>query len=109
MDSEELPLRDLAQLTKEDWDTVQGEAFRWLRPDGTEGELRLTAVRIPHGARPFRDGGRLPYSLTLVSPPGPVYAQSIYTLQHPVFGRVEIFIVPVASDADGVRYDAQFT
>ncbi|MBS0658318.1 MAG: hypothetical protein JSR82_08760 [Verrucomicrobia bacterium] len=108
-DAETLPTRDLASLTKEDWDVYLGEVFRWDLPDGTSSELRLTDVRVPRGAQPFRTGGRMPYAISFTAPAGRVHPQSIYPLRHPVFGRAEVFIVPHKADANGVYYEAQFS
>jgi hypothetical protein len=72
--------------------------------DGVSIELAVKAVKAlpPHQYR------EEPFSLTLVGPRAPALAQGMYALGHPRLGLVEIFLVPVAQDADSTRYDATF-
>lgn len=56
-----------------------------------------------------RPGGRDPFSLVLRGPPQPLLAQATYRLDHAALGVLEIFIVPIAHDADGTSYEAIFT
>jgi hypothetical protein len=51
---------------------------------------------------------RPPFSLLFVCPDQRVLQQGIYAMDHDRLGRQEIFIVPVAADADGVHYEAVF-
>jgi hypothetical protein len=52
---------------------------------------------------------REPFSLVFLGPREPVLPQRIYPLAHDELGELEIFLVPIAQDADGVRYEAVFT
>ena len=54
-------------------------------------------------------GGRDPFSLIFVGPGEPMLPQAIYALTHADLGVLEIFVVPIAGDAEGVRYQAIFT
>jgi hypothetical protein len=54
-------------------------------------------------------GGRAPFSLVFLGPREPLLPQAIYALRHAGLGVLEIFVVPIARDADGVRYEAIFT
>lgn len=65
--------------------------------------LRLTAAEaLPLG---IREGGS--FRLELLGPQHPIMPQAIYLLREG--GQdFEIFIVPIASDADGTRYEAIF-
>ncbi len=54
-------------------------------------------------------GGRGQFSLIFRAPPGDVLPQRIYPLDHGALGHLEIFLVPISSDATGVRYQAVFT
>jgi hypothetical protein len=97
---------DLATLTKEMFDPHLGSRFLMhVAPDRTI-ELELIATEplsTPANAkRPsflvrFRaaEGGHVP--------------QQIYVLEHPVMGRLEIFLVPAGPDGVGLRYDAVFS
>jgi hypothetical protein len=79
-----------------------GEEFRI-------GDVRTTLVSATQvGDRPGPTG-RKPFALEFAGPPGSVLPQSIYRLDHAELGALDIFLVPVASDAEGVRYEAVFT
>lgn len=50
-----------------------------------------------------------PFSLVFRGPRQPILPQAIYPLDHPVLGRLEIFLVPIGYDDRGLRYEAVFT
>ena len=56
-----------------------------------------------------RPGGRDPFSLLFRGPAEPLLLQSIRRLEHAQLGVLEIFIVPLAPDAGGARYEAIFS
>jgi hypothetical protein len=39
----------------------------------------------------------------------PVLPQMIYTVTHPSLGAMDLFLVPIGPDAQGMRYEAVFT
>lgn len=49
-----------------------------------------------------------PFSLVLRGPPAPLLAQATYRVQHPRHGVLELFLVPIARDAGGTRYEVTF-
>ena len=49
-----------------------------------------------------------PFSLLLRGPKSPALPQATYALRHPRLGAIELFLVPVAQDAQGIRYEALF-
>jgi hypothetical protein len=50
-----------------------------------------------------------PFTLTFTAPAGTLLEQATYALDHPVLGRVALFLVPRQPDADGLaRYEADF-
>lgn len=51
---------------------------------------------------------RHPFSLFFVCPDQRVLNQGTYAIDHERLGRLEIFIVPVGADGDGVEYEAVF-
>ena len=53
--------------------------------------------------------GRAPFSLVFRGPDEPVLPQRIYPLEHDDLGEIEIFLVPVGPDDDGMRYEAVFS
>jgi hypothetical protein len=51
---------------------------------------------------------REPFSLIFRSTIQDVLPQQIYPFSHPAMGELEMFIVPIGRDADGVTYEAVF-
>lgn len=51
---------------------------------------------------------RAPFSLLFVCTDNRILEQGNYAITHERLGVFEIFIVPVAEDADGVHYEAVF-
>lgn len=49
------------------------------------------------------------FSLIWRGPPGAVLPQQIHTVSHPVLGALELFLVTVGPDDQGMRYEAVFT
>ncbi len=100
---------DLAQATAELFAPHVGETFA-VRPAG-QPELRLELELVD--ARPLRDAGaheaRPPFALTFSGPPEQLLTQQIVPLEHATLGRLELFLVPLALDAGGARYEAVFS
>jgi len=99
---------DLATATAELFAPHVGEPFA-VRADG-QPELSVELVLAE--ARRLRDAGgegRAPFSLTFTGPPEPLLAQQIVPLEHAALGRVDLFLVPLARDAGGARYEAVFS
>jgi hypothetical protein len=49
-----------------------------------------------------------PFSLVLRGPREPALPQATYALRHPRLGTIELFLVPIGQDAQGLRYEALF-
>jgi hypothetical protein len=82
-----------------------GEKFR-VAETGTElvlAEATSLAVSGANNKGPRRE----PFSL-LFKGPKPVLPQRTWALENETLGRLEIFLVPIGADADGVRYEAIF-
>lgn len=75
----------------------------FVMPDGTTAPVELVLARV-NGL------GQNPESFELVfrGPLSPALAQGLYPFDHPKLGRHELFIVPIARDAQGVEYEAVF-
>ena len=65
-----------------------------------EAELLRTRAGMP-GIRP-------PFSLVFLGKDPRVLPQRIYHMQHADLGMLEIFLVPIGKDAQGVSYQATF-
>jgi hypothetical protein len=100
----------LDRLTATSFAPVVGDTFT-LDADGTRLELELLEARLhdPEGPAEGESGARAPFTLEFRGPVDPVLPQRIYGLEHPSFGTLEIFIVPVGRDDDGTAYEAVFS
>lgn len=84
-----------------------GQAF--TISDGT-GTLQATLVEAT-SLREAQGAGRQSHQFSLVwrGPPRAVLAQRIYTVAHPALGAIDLFLVTLGPDAEGMRYEAVFT
>ena len=101
----------LEKLTVDDFRPAVGQAFSLDAAGAGKLELTLVEARtIEPGAPPTDDTGRrTPFALDLRGPVDPILPQSIYRLEHPEVGVLEIFIVPVGRTEAGADYEAIFT
>jgi Domain of unknown function (DUF6916) len=80
-----------------------------FRLEGNDGALELTLTEAtPGGIKDTRRGARAPFSLTFRGPAQPVLPQRIYRLDHAALGGLDIFLVPIGADPEGVTYEAVF-
>ena len=98
----------LDKLTLESFTQLIGEAFRLALTDAPAIDLVLIEARGLSSQSKTPGEGREPFSLVFLGPKGPVLSQRIYPLENAPLGRLEIFLVPIAADADGVKYEAVF-
>jgi hypothetical protein len=70
-------------------------------------ELTLTGAAKKQ-VRPFRGMMREPFSLYFQSASQVVLPQRIYAFSHADMGRLDIFIVPIAREPEGIVYEAVF-
>jgi hypothetical protein len=94
---------ELDSLTAHDFAPLRNQPFQLAPERGQPIELELVEVDAAEGA-----GGR-PFSVVFRGPGEPVLPQRIYRIEHATFGSLELFIVPIGRDADGIRYEAVFT
>jgi hypothetical protein len=69
-------------------------------------------VRLVSATRLGRGGGasrREPFSLIMRGPVSPALPQRTYPVTHQSLGRLEIFLVPIGPDGEGMRYEAIFS
>lgn len=102
-------MRDLDSVTKDDFDRHLGAEFELEL--GSDTSLTLALI----SSDPLPSDGverptRAPFSLVFRSPGERRHApQRIYTVRHPELGAIEIFLVPIGPDDEGMRYEAVFT
>jgi uncharacterized protein DUF6916 len=99
----------LEQLTLAAFQDQLGKVFR-LDPGGGAPGLNVALIEARDLTRADSAPGprRSPFSLVFLGPPGPILPQRIYPLTNDAMGRLEIFLVPIGSDANGVQYEAIF-
>lgn len=96
---------DLATVTKDTFAPHVGSRFSLPLSDGVL-ELELFAVEALHGSP---NAPRAPFVLRFRTPAVMGHVpQRMYPLAHPVLGTLEIFLVPLGADAQGMRYEAVF-
>src|SRR5262245_11381400 len=102
---------DLEFLTVEECKRLVGDRFALsaITPEGERRELELvleaaTAAPVP----PPADGIRHPFALRFRGPLDARIPQGVTPLRHHALGEMGIFLVPIARDDDGYRYEAVF-
>jgi len=98
---------ELSELTHQTFAKEQGSAFEL--DYGAAAPLALELVEATAGKPSSVGSRRTPFSLLFRGPHQPVLPQKIYALAHERLGRLEIFIVPLGLDGEGMRYEAIFT
>lgn len=93
-----LSLQDFAAATNQGFALAMGEA-----------SLTLVLVQItPLAHAGYAGQLRQPFALLFKSASPIVLPQKLYALTHATMGRLDIFLVPVAREPDGVVYQAVF-
>jgi len=94
----------LDQLQPEDFEPLLGHSLPVEIPGGTLA-CELTQVRRlpPHSVR-----ANPPFALILRGPRSHALAQGMYALEHPQHGRLEVFVVPIGPDSEGLCYEITF-
>jgi hypothetical protein len=85
-----------------------GEVFRVALESGDEMPVLLTEItRLASEGDPRR--AREPFSLVFHAPREATAEQGTYRLTDPAGTTFECLLVPLASDANGVRFEAVYT
>jgi hypothetical protein len=93
-----ISIQTFAAAANQAFDLVMGET-----------SVALTLVEVtPLPSHPVPGLLRDPFSLIFRSQSPVVLPQRIYTLKNATIGKMDIFIVPVGRDAQGVLYQAVF-
>jgi hypothetical protein len=99
----------LETFTLETFTPHLGSVFTITFSNGETLPLHLEKVNSLGSGVP---GGRAPFSLLFRHPPLPNNAylpQHIHHLEHAMLGSLELFLVPLGPDSEGMRYEAIFT
>jgi hypothetical protein len=96
-----------AEFTLDRFAPLLGESFEIS--DGT-GSLHAVLIEATD-LREVQSAGRRSRQFSLVwrGPRAARLDQRIYTVSHPALGAMELFLVSLGVDAEGMRYEAVFT
>lgn len=96
----------LANLTLETFAPHVNESFRLSQDDDS---LDVTLISAEAHRSQGSEAPRSGFSLLFRGPHDPVLPQQVYRLEHEALGAMELFVVPVGPDAEGMRYEVIFT
>lgn len=99
-------MKPLEELTAEDFQAQLGSTFDTAVAAGRTLALELVEARVTGGA--WKAGGRTAFALLFRGPAEAPLHQGTFRMRHAVLGELDVFLVPVARQADGFRYEAIF-
>jgi hypothetical protein len=86
-----------------------GSAFHISVPERGEVDLKITDVsRVMERVKSTRFK-REPFTIHLLGPRDVRFSQGMYPFRHDELGELEMFIVPLGGQEDGLQYEAVFT
>ena len=100
---------ELADLTLARLAPLVGSTFSVALAAPWNLRFELAEVAALSTQNSFTGAFRAPFRLIFHGPMRPVHPQATLPLEHPELGRVEIFLVPIGPDAQGMQYEAIFT
>ena len=89
--------------TKEEFSSETNSLFRARRSDGTEIDLTLLEARSA-----ISNAVQESFSLLFRAPVDVVPMQDMFSLANENLGQMDLFLVPVKKDEDGLYYEAVF-
>lgn len=98
----------LDTLAREDFAALEGQPLALEFTAGHTTPATLREVRSLGYHRPPEAGGRESFRFLLEIAPTFQVPQGCYALHHPTLGRIELFLVPIARDAAGLKLEAIF-
>lgn len=100
----------LDKLTSDDFLPYLNQIFHLYAEPDKVLDVELIEV-VPGDASPERVKSGLrkqAFAITFRGPKDTYLPQRIYRIEHREFGAIEIFLVPIGPDAQGMRYEAVF-
>jgi hypothetical protein len=85
-----------------------GEPFDVLGAGAMRLELVETTESTESGGPGPSGEQRQQFSLVFRGPAAPVLPQGTHALHHDALGDLDLFLVPLGPDSDGMRYEAAF-
>ena len=102
----------LETFTAQMFSPYVGDTFQLPIGDVPPIELQLVSVtelNFPAAARGTAEPPkRVPFSLLFRNPQRLYFPQAIYHIEHEQLGAMQIFLVPMGPDAEGMQYEAIF-
>lgn len=96
-----------ATLTENEFSKHVNTKFR-VDPDAENSvELELTEVKS-YTSKHQEQSGMERFSVYFQGPAAPHLPQKLYTFQHAAMGSFEMFVVPIAKNDQGFRYESVF-
>jgi len=93
--------------TEEEFRQNLNTKFRLVAETKTPVELTLVDVESrPSDAH--EEAGMERFSVFFKTPLEYLLQQAVYPLSHPQMGQFELFLVPIAQESDGYRYEAVY-
>jgi hypothetical protein len=89
--------------TREQFAEQAGSTFKVTFGPESTVEMRLVEVNERK-----RDERRDAFSLLFLAPPETPVCQNLFAIEHPVLGTMELLLVPVGGDDQGIKYEAVF-
>lgn len=95
----------LMDLTPASFSEHLGSKFRIQIGEGKylDAELSNVLLHEPHGGP-----RKQPFSVHFRGPKGAALPQAIYRLEHEALGTLDIFLVTIGPDGEGMGYEAVF-
>ncbi len=94
-------------LTEHEFSQHLNTNFRLVLDPPKQVELKLTEVK-GYLSKENEQGGMERFSAFFTGPKDLRLPQGTYRLEHSAMGTFDIFLVPIAEDAQGLRYEAVF-
>ena len=101
----------LDKLTSKDFTRYIHQSFFIHLDQAEKIEVELIQVtELPASSKdPSKHPRRNPFSIVFRGPKDRVLPQKIYQIEHKDTGTLDLFIVPIGPDEEGMRYEAVFT
>lgn len=103
-------MTELQWLTCDDFIDVVGQGFDVDIAEGAPLTLHLVSATEsdePGGTGP-QGQVRKQFSLVFSGSPDRLLPQGTYRLNHPRLGQIDLFLVPLGPDTEGMQYEAAF-
>lgn len=98
----------LDTIAREDFAVLEGQTLVLDSASGMSTPAKLLSVTSLGYNRPAAEGGRESFRVVVGVDAALRLSQGCYTLVHPTAGKLEIFFVPIARDATGLKLEAIF-